>query len=58
MVAIAESGLNVRSDVELVAGWGADAVLVGTALAAAPDPAAAVRALTGCARSGRARGGT
>lgn len=51
--AIAESGLSTRTDVERVARWGADAVLVGTALAGAADPAAAVRALTGVPRSGR-----
>ena len=54
VVAVAESGLSSRGDVDLVAGWGADAVLVGTALAAAADPAAAVRALTGCPRRARA----
>lgn len=53
IVAVAESGLRARSDVELVARWGADAVLVGTALASAADPAASVRALTGVARKGR-----
>jgi indole-3-glycerol phosphate synthase len=53
IVAVAESGLRARSDVDLVAWWGADAVLVGTALAAADDPAASVRALTGVTRTGR-----
>lgn len=53
MVAVAESGLSQRSDVERVAAWGADAVLVGTALARSSDPAAAVRALVGVARVGR-----
>lgn len=59
-IAIAESGLASRADVERVAAWGADAVLVGTAIAAAPDPASAVRRLTGVPRVGRpaARGGT
>ncbi len=55
LVAIAESGLSTRHDVELVAGWGADAVLVGSALAGAADPAAAVRALAGCRRRPGAR---
>jgi indole-3-glycerol phosphate synthase len=54
ITAIAESGLTRRRDVERVAGWGADAVLVGSALAAAEDPEAVVRGLTGVARHGRA----
>jgi indole-3-glycerol phosphate synthase len=53
MMAIAESGLGCRADVEQVAAWGADAVLVGTALAGAARPEEAVRALTGVARRGR-----
>ena len=56
-VAVAESGLAVRGDVERVARAGADAALSGTALAGAPDPAAAVRALVGVARVARARSG-
>jgi indole-3-glycerol phosphate synthase len=51
---VAESGLSHRADVERVAAWGADAVLVGTALAGAADPEAAVRELVGVARVGRA----
>ncbi len=47
---VAESGLSCRADVERVAGWGADAVLVGTALAGAADPEAAVRELVGVQR--------
>jgi indole-3-glycerol phosphate synthase len=39
MVAIAESGMSGREDVERAAAAGADAVLIGTALSAAPDPA-------------------
>jgi indole-3-glycerol phosphate synthase len=53
ITAIAESGLSRRPDVERVAAWGADAVLVGSAIAAAADPEAAVRGLTGVARRGR-----
>ena len=54
--AIAESGLATREDVELVASWGADAVLVGTAIASAADPEAAVKSLAGCHRQpGRRR---
>lgn len=54
-IAIAESGISTRGDVEAVAGLGADAVLVGSALSVVADPAAAVRSLTGVPRS--ARGG-
>jgi indole-3-glycerol phosphate synthase len=53
-VAIAESGVKVRADVERAAAFGADAVLVGSALSAAADAAAAVRALTGVVRGSRA----
>ncbi len=49
-VAVAESGLAVRADVEAVAACGADAVLVGAAIAGAGDPGAALRALTGVLR--------
>ena len=56
VLAVAESGLSTRADVERVARWGADAVLVGTAVAAARDPAAAVRGLTGAPRRTRGRG--
>jgi indole-3-glycerol phosphate synthase len=45
-VAVAESGLAVRGDVEAVARRGADAVLVGAAIAGAADPAAALRKLS------------
>jgi indole-3-glycerol phosphate synthase len=53
VVAVAESGLKNRADVEQVASWGADAVLVGTVLASASDPCNAVRGMTGIARHGR-----
>lgn len=53
-VAIAESGVQVRRDVERFAALGSDAVLVGSALSAAADPAGAVRALADVDR--RARG--
>lgn len=56
VVAVAESGLASRPDVERVARAGADAVLVGTAVAAAPDPGAALRQLVGVARHRRQRG--
>jgi indole-3-glycerol phosphate synthase len=54
VTAIAESGLRRRPDVERVAAWGADAVLIGSAFAAAADPEGAVRGCTGVARRGRA----
>jgi indole-3-glycerol phosphate synthase len=53
VVAVAESGLASLADLEAVAAAGADAVLVGAALAGADDPAAAVRALLGVGRRGR-----
>lgn len=53
-VCIAESGLITRDDVAAVAEAGADAVLVGSAVSAASDPAAAVRSLTGLPRRARA----
>src|SRR5213080_1293975 len=51
--AIAESGIETRSDVERMARAGADLVLVGTSVARTADPEAAVRALCGVARKGR-----
>lgn len=56
VTAVAESGLSARAQVEQVADWGADAVLVGSAVARAPDPAAAVRALVGVPRRAGVRG--
>lgn len=44
-VAIAESGMRTLADVVRAAAAGADAVLVGSSLSAASDPAAAVREL-------------
>jgi indole-3-glycerol phosphate synthase len=55
VVAVAESGVRSRADVERFATCGADAVLVGSVLSAAPDPEAATRALAGVPR--RQRGG-
>lgn len=52
-VAVAESGLVSRADVERAAARGADAVLVGTAISGAGDPASALRALLGVARRPR-----
>ncbi|MGH7582990.1 MAG: indole-3-glycerol phosphate synthase TrpC [Gemmatimonadales bacterium] len=52
-IAVAESGMADVTDVQRAAEAGADAVLIGTALAAAPDPAARLAALTGVPRRGR-----
>lgn len=49
-VAIAESGMSTRADVERVAALGADAVLVGSSLSSSPDPAALVRELAAVPR--------
>jgi indole-3-glycerol phosphate synthase len=56
-IAIAESGMATRADVEAAAAAGADAALVGSAVSAADDPTAAVRSLVGVPRSGNARRG-
>ena len=52
-VAIAESGVRARADVERYAAVGADAVLVGSVLSASGDVTAAARDLTGVARRPR-----
>lgn len=57
VVAIVESGVRSAADVKRVAAAGADAVLVGSELSGARDPEAAVRSLTGVARTGGARKG-
>lgn len=54
VLAVAESGISTAGDVTRVADWGADAVLVGTALARAADPAGAVARLASVPRRGRA----
>jgi indole-3-glycerol phosphate synthase len=55
VVAISESGVQARAEVERVALAGADGVLVGSAISAAPDPTAAVRGLVDVRRVPRAR---
>lgn len=50
IVAVAESGVQSRVDVERYAAIGADAVLVGSVLSAAADPRQATRDLTGVRR--------
>jgi indole-3-glycerol phosphate synthase len=57
VVAVAESGIASADDVERLAAYGADAVLVGSVLSASNNPEAAVRALTGVPRSHGARKG-
>jgi indole-3-glycerol phosphate synthase len=54
VVAVSESGVESRADVERVARAGADAVLVGSAISAAADPTAAVRDLASVPRVSRA----
>ena len=54
IIAIAESGVSTRADVERYADVGADAVLVGSSLSAAADPAAATRAIAAVPRRPRA----
>jgi indole-3-glycerol phosphate synthase len=54
-IAVAESGVQATADVERYARVGADAVLVGSAVSAAPDPAVAVEALASVQRIGRGR---
>ena len=53
LVAIAESGVAARPDVERYAACGADAVLVGSSISGAADPVQATRALAGVARRTR-----
>jgi indole-3-glycerol phosphate synthase len=53
VTAVAESGMRVAADVERAAAAGADAVLIGTALSAAPDPAGLLDRLTRVPRRGR-----
>jgi indole-3-glycerol phosphate synthase len=55
VVAIAESGVKTRADVERYAARGVDAVLVGSSISAAADPTAATRSLAAVPRSARAR---
>ena len=52
-IAVAESGMHGTEDVARAADAGADAVLIGTALSAAADPAALLRQLSMVPRRGR-----
>jgi indole-3-glycerol phosphate synthase len=53
LVAVAESGIESRADVERLGAAGADLVLVGTALVRLADPRTAVHALCGVPRQPR-----
>jgi len=53
VIAIWESGVASRADVERAASFGADAVLVGSALSKSGDPEALVRELSHVKRVGR-----
>jgi indole-3-glycerol phosphate synthase len=53
VIAIAESGVADRGDVQRVAAAGADGVLVGSSVSGAANPEAAVRCLTGVRRIAR-----
>ena len=53
VIAVAESGIRGRQDVEHVSEHGADAVLVGTSLARSPNPQHAASQLTGVPRRDR-----
>ncbi len=55
IIAVAESGYATREQVETAARSGADAVLVGSSISAARDPAALVRDLVRVARTPRSR---
>ncbi len=52
IVAVAESGMATPDDVRAAAEAGADAVLIGTALSAAPDPSALAAQFTSVPRRG------
>ncbi|HVB30120.1 MAG TPA: indole-3-glycerol-phosphate synthase [Gemmatimonadaceae bacterium] len=56
VIAVWESGIATPADVEHAAASGADAVLVGSAVSAASDPAQAVRALAAIQRRTGIRG--
>jgi indole-3-glycerol phosphate synthase len=53
LIAVAESGVSTREDVERYACCGADAVLVGSSISAAAAPVEATRALAGVPRRSR-----
>ncbi|HKO16079.1 MAG TPA: indole-3-glycerol phosphate synthase TrpC [Gemmatimonadaceae bacterium] len=54
IIAVAESGVSTRTDIDRLARAGANAVLVGSTVSAADDPSDAVKQLAGMQRSPRA----
>ncbi len=56
LIAVYESGIAGRADLDRASRAGADAVLVGSSISVASDPEAAVRALAGVIRQSRAAG--
>ena len=57
VIAVAESGVKRREDVERVAAAGADAVLIGSELSASANPESALRSLASVQRNSSARQG-
>jgi indole-3-glycerol phosphate synthase len=53
VIAVAESGMQTPADITAPAAAGADAILVGSAISASPDPESAVRALASVPRIAR-----
>jgi indole-3-glycerol phosphate synthase len=53
VLAVGESGVSSRADVERLAEAGADAILVGSSVSSAADPGSAVQSLTGVPRAPR-----
>jgi indole-3-glycerol phosphate synthase len=53
LIAVAESGIHGPEDVTRAAEAGADAVLIGTALSASPDPGTLMASLVGISRRAR-----
>ena len=54
-IAVAESGIEARADIERAGSHGADAVLIGSALSGSANPEATLRALTAVKRVASAR---
>jgi indole-3-glycerol phosphate synthase len=52
-IAVAESGMSTVADIERAAAAGADAVLVGSSLSSANDPASLIREFRSVTRAGR-----
>ncbi len=54
-IAVAESGIETREDIERAGSHGADAVLIGSVLSGSPNPEATLRSLTAVQRVTNAR---